>query len=298
MPVKALKTYDGQTVEIADAARWFEDNGYMPYEAAAAVIKDVFNPKREGIRVSPSMMTPGSTCKREVVIQKTMEYDVELMRLWEAMEGTLFHEALSAAGAGGDWEYEVELPQSEQQGLTRWDERTQVYEAEIFTGMWTHGTADKVNREWTELHDFKTARFPKLKKDGTPYDYGVKDEWTIQLNLYRRLMELCRPETRVERIWVWRMYKGSWDRRFTFRKLAIPLLDYGLLEDKVRSHYEQLKGSLILADQAVSQAEREQIIRAMAMDGQGMFGGKKCSEYCAVNKICFDIQGIGLDVSF
>lgn len=290
MPVANIVSPSGELYSIEEAPAALEAEGILPYEVALRLVSRLNSPRRGDVRVSPSMMDASTTCRREAAIKAFLPYAVDLRTQWSMEEGTLIHQALEEAGRTGNTEgvhYEYGLPVDGAGGSLE--------EAEIFPGIFVHGTIDKLDLNSKTLTDFKSSRWPRTNKAGAPIDYGVKQDWIIQTNLYRRLVKVC-LDVDIENIFVWRIYSGSYNHNYTFRKFPIPIMPDAALEAAVRPHYESLKS--YLTKTKFGAADTRTSIKAIPLDGRNMFAGKKCSQYCAVRDICDEIEGISLGLRF
>lgn len=306
MPIRAfVHPTTNEIVPLDQAVDVFEDSGIMPAGITQILVDDINDSRRQGAHLSPSMLIPETTCRREVVIKRLLEYDLDPLTLWDAIEGTLYHRMVASAKAsqGRKREYEVPLP-------ARASDREQVAEIEVFPGITLSGRTDVVEHTPTadcddtamlravEIQDIKTSRFPwKKGKDGKPisYDHFKIPEWTIQTNLYRYLYE-AEHETVVRALWVWRAYRGSYDRTVTWRKIPIPLVPKAQLWEQIGEFTTTLKAFLekgVEIWKGGDKAALEEFVRTVPMDGEinRMFHGQKCPSYCAVQKICFGLEG-------
>ena len=293
----------GQRLSLDEAPWALEDAGIMPAEVVAAIIRGEDAPHRLGPFLSPSQASPDTTCRREVAIKKYVEYYLDPLTLWEAQEGSAWHRALSIAGRLDGIDYEVEVPTAAliAQGGNITPDSHGALRAEIFPGIFMHGTIDMLDRQRFVLRDIKTTRYPKeVKKrnpetgevEFAPADYGCKDEWVLQTNLYRRLLEVVYGMA-LKEIWVWRIYRGSWNRRYTFRKFAIPQVPNDKLEAHIGEHCRSSQQFFELIEKAPTPEARLAALDAVPMDGEkrGMFNNKKCSMYCSVRNECWRLAG-------
>lgn len=262
MPLKQLLDIStGKRIDLDQAPEYFHEKGLMPGPVLHSLIDNVIKEerKRRGSKVSPSMADPGATCRREEAIKRNLEYALDPLVIWEAFEGTIWHEALLKSGGfgGGGWEYEVELGP-----------------VELFDGVIMTGTADAIHRDNNLLVDLKTQRFSKR-------DYGSKPSWSVQSSMYAHMLGEELPKVEV-----WRIYRGSYERERTFKKFpvsVIPLKELDrLFADFLRETQEILRRA---------ELEGEEYIKTLPMEGKTMFNGKKCHMYCSVKDICFAMAG-------
>lgn len=283
----------GRLVPAPLAADTAEAKGIMPREAIGIpkTSREVFP------STPPSSADPTTTCRREMVLKKFWpNIAVNPLALNTRDEGTAVHQWLASRGQqmGGNYHYEVSFPSAEHANHAAVRPRADGnYEAEIFPGVWTYGIVDRISTDFTEITDYKTSRFPAAnKKTGKRYDYGVKSDWIIQQNLYRRLVTVLTGVT-PDKLVVWRFYNGSYEPSETWKKFDIPLLSDDVLLGTVGPHMRSLREFQEKAATALDITELAAIIATVPMDGeiQAMFNGKKCQQYCDVRDICFHIAG-------
>ena len=291
----------GDRVEIADAVAYFEASGICPGEVVQAVINDRDDARRTWLHISPSILNPENNCRREIVIQRTVDYGMDPLSMWSAYEGTAWHKAFNLFGQDIEgWYREMPLPGPDDADhpLVRKVERGgQVfYELQIFDGVWVSGIADRVRKDFKVVSDFKSTNYPwTRRKEDNPYDYAESQvqSYAPQVNLYARAVRLLKGVEPEER-WVWRIYRGSRNHNFTFRKLPIPRIPDDKLEVFVREHAETLMAALDEAHHAEPGSAREAVIARIPMDGKvkRMYADKKCDLYCPVKDICYKIAGL------
>lgn len=285
MPIRSLidpKTL--QAVPLEEAPDYFERKGLMPAEVIGMILKDEGRPPAGRPFVYPSVADPDVTCRREVLIRQHLPYDLNPIRLWQAKEGTIWHDAFLAQGAPG-WEHEVNLPDALLvEGRAPGGGNVKVCSdgkprLEVWPGVWMRGRVDR-HQNWDVLADHKTTRYAKQ-------DYGLKKDWTVRLNIYARMVWMLRGVAPKE-LWVWRTYRGVYEPEKAFRRFPVPLLGEGDMS-RLGQFALSLQGYL---EKAETTDDVEALVRSMPMDGEKMFNGKKCGEYCAVKDVCFRIQGL------
>jgi hypothetical protein len=276
MPLVGLR--DPQTLEVFDlknAVEHFEEAGLVPREITALVAQEGEGRINSRPFISPSIMDPGSTCRRQMMIERYLDYVLDIHKVWAAKEGGVWHDAFASIGAGDDWYNEYMLP-PQHKGRT-------VKRMEIFPGVWIRGIVDRAKKDWSEVHDFKTTK-PAKK------DYGLKQDWKVQVNIYARMIEQLygvKPK-----MYVWRMIRGSYEPSNVFRKFSVPELTDAEWA-KVQAFSESLVAKLEACEALVDEKEAiKMLIKNTPMDGIGMFGNKKCELYCAVQEQCYSIEGI------
>ncbi len=284
---------------LAEAPEYFERNGLMPAEAVLALASECGDERRTaGCGVSASMLDRGTTCRREVLINRYMDNWVDPRKLWDAEEGTLIHHVLFSTGGLPGWEREYLIPNERHANHPKVrSPKPGVWEYEIFPGVWLSGRVDKVKDDWSELHDFKTQRYSAT-------DRGVKHDWRVQLNAYRFMLEDLEGVT-VKAMKVWKIMRGSYDHNKTFKAYSEP--DQVLLMDRaVWAEGPELNGRggvrefaqemTQLLEDCEKAEDKEGFIRLLPLDGKAMFtsrkdpGQCKCRDWCSVRPTCDRIQ--------
>lgn len=289
-----------ETVDIGKAIEHFEETGLAPGEVIQAIIDDRDDARRKWLHLSPSILNPENNCRREIVIQRTMDYTLDPLSLWSAYEGTAWHRAFNLLGEKiNGWYREMPLPGPKfadhpQVRKAEYDGDS-FYELEIFPDIWVSGVADRVREDFKVITDFKSTNYPWTRsKDASPYDYADSQikSYAVQVNLYARMVRLL-TGVQPEQLWVWRIYRGSRNRNFTFRKLPIPFLGDDALHSLIRDHALSLNQFLTSAHAADPGPAREEVIKLIPMDGKEkrMFHDQKCPLYCAVKDICYRLAG-------
>lgn len=288
-------------VPIEKAVEHFEETGISPGEVIQAIIDDLDDARRQWLHLSPSIMNPDVNCRREIVINRTLPIGLDPLTLWSAYEGTAWHRAFNLiAQSYGGWYREMALPGKEDAAhpkVRKVEHNGQeFYEVEVFPGIWLSGVADRVKEDYSILTDFKSTNYPwTRRKDETPYDYAESQVqgWSIQVNLYKKMIEILKG-IRPSEMWAWRIYRGSRNRNFTFRKLPIPFMDDERLEAKIREHATTLHGYLEAAHNADPGPDREAVIKGIPLDGKDkrMYNNQKCPLYCSAKDTCYKLAGL------
>lgn len=281
------------------AAQHFHDHGIMPGQAVSAILADEFRENRTGTHISPSIMNGEKTCRREIVIKRFLPYDQDPLVLWEAVEGTVWHEALAAHDHSG-WHRELSLPSEADASHPKVrlivGSLGSFYQVEVFPGIWMHGTADMVSPDYGIIEDIKTTRYPWTPKpDGIPRDFIADQlaDWTYQVNIYGLMIEILKG-VRPKEQWAWRIYRGSRNRVYTFRKVAVPILSAESVWERIKDHATSLNQMLLeTSQQETEEARRDYIKVHVPMDGEikRIFRGDKCLKYCSVREQCFAMAG-------
>jgi hypothetical protein len=291
MPLKSLldpKTFE--EVPLDKAADYFDEKGLVPREVIRLILSGEGRDDG-GVYVSPSLCDPTTTCRREQVLKRFCSYSLNPLKVWMAMEGSIYHEAMERQGAGEGYGSEEVLPDvlaevAKGRGVALKLCADGKLRMEVWPGVWMRGRLDRRDPDWLELVDFKTTRYAKT-------DYGKKPEWVLKMNVYARMVELLRGRP-FERMWAWRIYRGSYDMDRVFRKFDIPRLKPEQM-DKVGAFALSMQEMFQRAAAAFAgggvQAV-EAVVAELPMDGKGMFNGKKCDEYCALRDKCYQIEGI------
>ena len=287
-----------QEVPLSEAPLYFEDKGIAPAEAVAFYIRSerpgilplspfeylpiepVHGDKTFSSSLSPSSCSPNSVCLREVAISRALPFSSAPASGWMANEGTALWTSLKRAGAmSPPYEYEVTVGQPDK--------------IEILKGWFVRGTIDRLRRDEkgkvVEIFDIKTKRFLKT-------DRGLESDWQLQMNCYARLLRNSgqTADGQLPKMFIWRIYRGAADASTVFRKLFVPPLDDLQLEGRIGNFVRSSEAKLaeIFAGTDDLSDLRERVNR-LPMDGEikQMFNGKKCSKYCRVMDLCYDLAG-------
>lgn len=315
MPIKSLIGPNGERVALEDAPTYFDEIGLIPMEATAAMLGHEMRARTEHTMLSPSKMDPEKVCRRQVVIENFLPYDLEPMVLWEAWEGTLWHRVFVREGQTliGDCR-EISLPRPEDTGKPGVREiENGILAIEVFPGIWMRGTLDRLKDDLESLTDHKTQRTPgttwtKDSKTGEKVaklqDYGERNvpQWALQLNIYGFMVEKVFGSF-PKHLWIWRTYRGCYDRAAIFRKFPIPRLSkdevwakVGTLATTLQSYLREAE-EIRVGEEAQGRdpvAALERFIKGIPMDGKDkhMFNGKKCTMFCEVKDLCFKLANV------
>lgn len=314
MPLRAfLHPQTGEAVDFTAAPAVFETEGLLPAEVTAALIEQESRSHEEHSLVSPSKLSPDTICRREQVIRHFLPYDTNPLVFWDAMEGTLWHQTLVAAGDKVDGYYrELSLPRPEDATHPAVKQVEGVLAVEVWPGIYMRGTVDRLREDLVEMIDHKTQRFPQTAKGGAPTDFADPDpkgrwkgnrwEWEPQINAYRFIVETLMGTAPTE-LWVWRTYRGSRSREHTFRKVPVGVLTRDQLWARVGEFVTDLTARLgeavAVRDSTLARGEDptpalEALVRATPMDGyeKRIFNGQKCDHYCACKAKCWELAGM------
>jgi hypothetical protein len=297
-------------VSLEEAPLHFEEQGTMPYEAVVRAIEDETHTSTLPV-VSPSQVDESNTCRREVLIKKHFPYGMCPTDRWAAMEGAFFHKLWEGANVNERYHQEIYLP--DQHGADDGHPKVRIVDApwgkqirlvEAFPGYWTRGRVDRAALDWKTIWDHKTSKYPWspvppwkrdpnkppwFKASGESFeDRDARLSWPLPLNLYARMVHILK-DVEVEKLWVWRAYRGSLDPKWTFRKIPIRRMSDDELWEKIGPHVESLQGWL---EEAETTPERA--LDKAPKDGydKKMFGAQKCSRYCGVKPLCFERAGM------
>lgn len=292
----------GEKIGLDKAPAFFEDAGLIPTEITELIIRSDQG-RGPTPYLSPSVLIPPTTCRREVVLQRFFDFHMEPMNLWAAKEGEIWHKAFSSVPCK-DYMQEVMLPadpdvegwkpehgdDSSHPLVKRCPEDGKL-RVEVFPGVWMRGILDRISLNWKVIDDHKTQRWSRK-------DYSSRNlvEWAVQLNIYRIMVKLLRdvdPE-----MFIWRTYRGGYVNPDNpiFRKLPVPRVE----KERLWGEIETFTNSLLGAVQKAYEHDKsdpeglETIVRALPMDGEPMFNGQKCGKYCRVMEKCYSIQGLPL----
>lgn len=283
-------------VDFAEAPDHFEDcsGGVMAAEAVAMMVQKELDRKATrgddvGPHLSPSKFDPLINCRREQYIRKCYDYRLNPFKVWAASEGTLWHRAFAEIRLPG-WQYEIVLPgpeHAEHENVVK-DHRGYL-KYQLGTGVCYSGAMDKLSDDGKILIDFKTKNYPwTFKKDSAPSE-RFTGEWVastaLQLNGYRVMAEDLMG-IKIEELWAWRMYRGCRRPESAWKKFEIPYLPKAELVERIADHLLTSSNWNARGLACDTIEEKDQILDEVPEDGACMFNGKKCSQFCDVERIC------------
>jgi hypothetical protein len=284
--------------------------------------------------MSPSVACEKTTCIRQLAIKKFLPYLINGVSEWMATEGTAWHKAFEGVTPEVEDEYYREVllpdfyeifspakdsfnPPTTWKGDIDWpglikDDKIRLFqytpdhsswEINLFPGIWMNGKVDKLRDDMLRIEDFKTKSWGGWKDFKTgqhkikhyPPDRGA----TIQLNLYRRMVEVVTGVNPKELV-IRRMYRGARVAAEAWKKYDIDVWSNDELEANIRPHVDRavaaftdLKG---IEDRHVSNEsdpipELLAYINQLPLDGhqKHMLNGTKCPLYCTQMPICFEL---------
>lgn len=311
MPCRNLfDTENNKVVTRGEAPLYFEGRGIMPKEAVELVIESLTGPRgsEDPRYLTPSQLCPDTNCRREICLERFVEYDLDPRKLWEACEGQIWHHAFYQRSG----KHEIVLPDhliAKREGPPTTGNikvcEDGLMRAEIVSGIWCRGTVDNLYYvdggdpiTTLTIRDHKTQAYPKVYGDKPPIDFaepdpkgrwkGNRHEWAFQFSAYALIAE-CVTGVPVKEIFAWRMYRGSKDRSKTFRKIPIKKWSCEKLQELLTPWVYEATEWLQRCYELKEEPERLlQFIRTLPMDGaeKHMFGGQKCAKYCSVASIC------------
>lgn len=320
MPAIGFLGLNGEKLTASEAVKYFENTpvtaangmdslGIIPEEVLVAMLDADPEHNSKHARVQPSGANPESSCRREIYLKRFIDYYVDPLILWEALEGTLTHHVLQAGGEDLDGDREIRLPTPEAPGVVE-DPVTGTPTLEVWPGVFMSGRLDYGNQETCVIRDTKTSRYPKVWGKGLPgRDFGEQNigtpnkpgGWTIQLNIYRLLWEKTYGK-KLKHIYVWRMYRGSQERTLAWRKFEVPIVDSDLIWNAignfVLSTIKNLQKGVEIEESDLDAEAKEKAHQNHAitipMDGydKKIFHGQKCPKYCEVKDQCFKLAGL------
>jgi hypothetical protein len=283
-------------VGFAEAPEHFEhcSGGVMAAEAVASMVQKELSRKAErgddeGPFLSPSKFDPLINCRRESYIHKCYNYRLDPFKVWAAAEGTLWHRVFAQTKLPG-WQYELVLPGPEHEDHPNVvKDHRGFLKYQLGTGVAFSGALDKLSDDGKILMDFKTKNYPwTFKKEAAPSE-RFTGEWlastALQLNGYRVMAEDL-LNIRVEEMWIWRMFRGCRRPTSTWKKFECPILPKAELVERIADHLLTAANWNARGLACDSDEEKDEILREVPEDGACMFNGKKCSQFCYVERIC------------
>ncbi len=314
MPLRNFVCPDtDKIIPLDEAPAYFEEAGIMPAETVLAIIENETSRKDEDPRyLTPSRLNTEVLCRRELAITRFLPYDLNPQLMEEAQEGTLWHKVYKAQGAGDDWLHEVRVPfYKDSPGVGgsggNLDKMVKgedgLYRVEVYPGVLLRGTIDRLSLDYKVLIDHKAHKFPfappATNKPSPKWEVGgeyyiqQQEGHSYQLSAYAHIVEIITGEE-VEQLWVWRKFRGSKNRAYTFRKMPIKKMSRETMWARIKDYIEPLLQHLRnLYEIRDDEKAITEYISNMPMDGhdQGMFNDQKCTKYCAVRPLCFGMEG-------
>lgn len=292
MPINGFIDWrTGEVIGLDKAHDHFMHNGLMMGPAIQALVNNAGQGderRGKGAGVSASIADPAVTCRRELIIRRHHDYAIDPRVLMDAEEGTLLHAAFFGRGRSGEgWGAETMVPSpADLADVDKPSVRLNPSgfpELELWPGVWFSCVVDYHTSDWTEIHDLKTKRVSKA-------DYPPDRSAYLQLNLNKLAVERLYPQAKVERMFIWRYFRGCYEKERTWKRFDVPVWT----EEECRALAEDHLASIIAFDEAASKLtgeELESFISSLPMDGKvkRMFNDKKCGMYCAVKSICFGL---------
>jgi hypothetical protein len=282
----------GERVPFVDAAEVFEREGLIPRAHTLAMIADLSKDRgpESGLYLYPSCMNPDTTCRRELVIQRFLPQAVSPFAVLARMEGTLWHNLYAAQDVGAAV-HEERYPTK---GATLClDGKRRV---EVWPGVLLSTRVDLL--EPGRLIDYKSRKYPRVYGKSTdpdekgPFFEDLKRDWGLQLNLTKFVVEAC-PEAAhmlpINDLAIWRCFLGSHDSSKTFRYIPITSLSKETVWAQIGSWTLELLDMLQRAYEVRDDLPKlEALIETIPPDGhnKGMFGAKKCLNYCDSKPAC------------
>ncbi|HHN74954.1 MAG TPA: hypothetical protein ENK10_06965 [Acidobacteria bacterium] len=238
---------------------------------------------------SASGASPTTTCRLQVMLERFKDYDLDPRVLDEAEEGTNIHAIMLKRGVGNpDWIFEEVLPGPEDEGkpgVVRHE--SGFLEYELWPGVFFSCVVDAHTRDWSQIEDLKTTRSSSRIY---PPDVSAK----VQVSLAALMAERLRG-AHVERLGIWKFFRGAYDREKRWRYFEVERWDEAALrqhsEEFMRSLCEMATGCRLAA--AAGESELDAYLRGLPADGKvrQMFVSRKwptgkCGNWCSVRELC------------
>jgi hypothetical protein len=271
--------------DVETAARALDEAGLVPAAVTrlcgVRLGKEVVPPNAY---LYPSIMNQKTTCRRQLVLERFVPFGGAPG--WSpAMEGGAVHAAIST---------ELTLPDDIVEPIPGSFKECEdgKKRIEVIPGVWMRGKVDlleEIEGGW-RLTDYKTKKWPKGFKDVPSETYTHEDvqDWSIQLSCYAVMIEKVTGKPVKEAV-VWRIFNGSHNQAYTFRKFPIPIMSALTLESQLGGWASD---AIKWLEQAVG-GDVPGATKAARMDGYDdrMFNGKKCTMHCPVREQCFGATG-------
>jgi hypothetical protein len=319
MPAVGFVKPGGGYLSFDEAPDYYDKHTDVPWSAIALIAKLEKDARRFGLGMSPSGADGETTCIRQLAIKKFLDYLISGISSWQALEGTILHHGFEEiAPPRPGWERELLFPDFfVNEGIildsANWqkDPLSGSLELEMFPGIWMNGKIDLSKHDWTAIADYKTKAWSGWKDRATGkwkirhYPPDINNR--IQINLYRRAVELCTGINPTELI-IHRVYRGARDAQQAWKKYRLEVMSNDELEFRIRDHvvrgqdtFQALRQIVIDNPKATKEELQELLIegiREVPMDGldKQMLRGTKCTLYCDQQPVCFKIAGmVGFD---
>lgn len=315
MPVVAFKCPKCQRrVEFEDAVSHFSRTcpvGPSMYGPSVQALLNSVGDERRGLGagVSASMSSPTVCCRRQVVMERTLPFELDPRVLMDAEEGTIFHKAFHDRAAGlAEFDVEVVLPNMTHEGRpgVRWNELG-FWQLELWPGVWWSGVADLLSKDRTLLDDLKTKR-----PSATIYPPGEDNK----AQLFTLCLAIERLEGKqVQEARIWQYQRGCYEKEkqqtpFVIARRGDPSKPFWT-EQQLRQHCEEHlrttsqwldRAERIVREHGAGSPQLEELIAEVPMDGwtRKMFYSRKtdeiqkCTRYCSVRDLCMERAGVRL----
>lgn len=299
-----------KSVPIEEAQEHFADVCAVMYHGSVqAIINNLGDERRAlGAGVSASQGSPEATCRRQVVLERFVPYSIDIRMQEDAEEGSNYHSAFHKRGAGGVWAYETPLPgpaDAGKPGVRR--NAAGFYEYELWPDVWFSCMVD-AHKNWKWIDDLKTARPAKSMRCPKCNYYQSGKIWPpgndnkAQLMLAKVVAERLGYGP-VEQLRIWKYVRGCYEAAERHHPFVImdgsrehPFWSEAQLEQHCREHLSSM-ASMVRTAEAL-QGEPGWMFDAwlkanVPLDGleRNLFNGKKCTMYCSVKDICFQLAG-------
>lgn len=259
--------------------------------------------RRQGVHFTPSM---AGGCQREHVISRAVDTWLDPRKAWKMLQGTLWHEVLEKYAPPG-WRGEVEIPSARVAELIQAGKQDSlpsyirprdgaVWEIEVLPGIWVSIKLDLLRDSdpWT-IVDYKIKDCPPGWRDkqtgelvyasGPPL--ALFRGYTLQQNIYAHAVKKTYGLDELPKMVICSNYAGMQDPNRNWEFIEVEPLSEDVLLSEIKGDVELYKTyARKVAVEGIEAA------RPMPLQGLMMFGGKKCTKYCAVKDIC---DGIGSD---
>ncbi len=268
-----------KVIKLDDAAQYFEDAGILPLEVTTMLVKEASYTRPSDPRyLSPSKIYPPNLCRRQIVLDSFLTYDLNPYKAWQRKEGSLWHSAFATAKAGPDWLHEVRLPDdlilADDDGRLKalappdcefedWmftDRADELFDQgvlktcddgrirlEVCPGLWMRGFVDRLSADYKKIVDHKTKAPPFSRPpDYIPkntYDTETRDEAAYQLSAYAHMVEMCTGVAN-EGMWIWRFFRGCKRPEQAWRKMQVRLISRDRIWEDIKDYISPLLGWL------------------------------------------------------
>ena len=293
----------GLTLTLDKAPKVLSERGILP----AALVHRAANRRQSVNAATPSAASPLTTCRRQILLERHLPYGTDPRELWRMDAGTAIHDFLAELDTPG---YLKNVPLPSVEDAARFPDFVRIRpddpekaEMEFYPGVWMRMELDAVRLDsdgrWVEVIDYKSQNYPgdKRQPDGSykMNDFGIPKGAPAQLNIYRHAADMLGRG--LPGAAVWQVYLGlPKNKPPVLACNYLPLIGYQLwsrmrLDTEVKTFLTELTHWDHQMKAAPAESDREAVLAPVPLEGERLFGGQKCSQYCSSMATCFRLAG-------